>query len=61
MQAQWTVKSDGGSAPLTVTMQVAQVTVTTEGGDQVMLSPDQLEPLADQLNNISEFLTFGED
>lgn len=61
METQWTVESEGGSAPLTVTMQVAKVTVATESGDQIVLSPDQVEPLAGRLDRINEYLTYGDD
>ncbi len=61
METQWTVESEGGSAPLTVTMQVAKVTVATKSGDQIVLSPDQVEPLADRLGRINDYLTFGDD
>ena len=55
------VKSEGGSTPLTVTMQVAKVTVATESGDQIVLNPDQVEPLANRLDRINEILTYGEE
>jgi hypothetical protein len=42
MQPQWTVEAEGDAAPLTVTMQVAQVTVATENGDQITLTPEQV-------------------
>lgn len=61
METQWTVESEGGSAPLTVTMQVAKVTVATGSGDQIVLSPDQVEPLANRLDRINEILTYGEE
>ena len=55
------VKSEGGSTPLTVTMQVAKVTVATESGDQIVINPDQVEPLAARLDRINEILTYGEE
>ncbi len=61
METQWTVESEGGSTPLTVTMQVAKVTVATERGDQIVLNPDQVEPLANRLDRINEILTYGEE
>ena len=61
MEAQWTVESEGGATPLTVTMQVAKVTVATESGDQIVLNPDQVEPLANRLDRINEILTYGDE
>ena len=61
METQWTVKSEGGSTPLTVTMQVAKVTVATESGDQIVINPDQVEPLASRLDRINEILTYGDE
>jgi hypothetical protein len=61
VETQWTVESEGGSTPLTVTMQVAKVTVATERGDQIVLNPDQVEPLANRLDRINEILTYGEE
>ncbi|MGH3937001.1 MAG: hypothetical protein ACRDS1_18795 [Pseudonocardiaceae bacterium] len=60
METQWTVESEGGSAPLTVTMQVAQVTVATESGDQIVLSPGQVGSLAERLERINDYLTYGD-
>lgn len=59
MQPQWTVEAEGDAAPLTVTMQVAHVTVATANGDQITLTPEQLEPLVHRLDCISYDLTFG--
>ncbi|MGH3834704.1 MAG: hypothetical protein ACRDSF_03220 [Pseudonocardiaceae bacterium] len=61
MQQQWTIEVDGDAAPLTVTMEVAQVTVATENGDQITLVPEQLEPLLNRLDCINYDLTFGDD
>ncbi|MGH3996400.1 MAG: hypothetical protein ACRDTJ_02925 [Pseudonocardiaceae bacterium] len=61
MQQQWTIEDDGDAAPLTVTMQVAQVTVATKNGDQITLVPEQLEPLVHRLDCINYDLTFGDD
>ena len=61
METQWTVESEGGATPLTVTMQVAKVTVATESGDQIVLNPDQVEPLANRLDRINEILTYGDE
>ena len=44
IEPQWTVEAAGDSAPLTVTVQVAQVRVATENGDQIALAPDQIAP-----------------
>ncbi|MGH3899745.1 MAG: hypothetical protein ACRDTA_16170 [Pseudonocardiaceae bacterium] len=60
MQQQWTVEADGDAAPLTVTMEVAQVTVATENGDQITLVPEQLEPLVHRLDCLNYDLTFGD-
>ncbi|MGH3693502.1 MAG: hypothetical protein ACRDRX_05810 [Pseudonocardiaceae bacterium] len=59
MQPQWTVKAEGDAEPLTVTMQVAQVTVATANGDQITLVPEQLEPLVRRLDCINYDLTYG--
>lgn len=61
MQQQWTVEADGDAAPLTVTMQVAQVTVATENGDQITLKPEQMAPLVHRLDCINYYLIFGDD
>jgi len=61
MQPQWKIETEGGAAPLTVTMQVAQVTVATANGDQIALTPEQVEPLVHRLDCISYYLDFGED
>lgn len=61
MQPQWTVEADGDAAPLTVTMQVAQVTVATKNGDQITLTPEQVAPLVHRLDCINYYLTFGDD
>ncbi len=61
MQPQWTVEADGDAAPLTVTMQVAQVTVATKNGDQITLTPEQVGPLVHRLDYIDYYLTFGDD
>lgn len=61
MQPQWKVETEGGAAPLTITMQVAGVTVATENGDQIALTPEQVAPLVQRLDNISYYLNFGED
>ncbi len=61
MQPQWTIEAEGDAAPLTVTMQVAQVTVATANGDQITLTPEQLEPLVHRLDCINYDLTFGND
>lgn len=61
MQTQWTVESEGGSTPLTVTMQVAKVTVATASGEQIVLAPDQVEPLVSRLDRINDYLTYGEE
>jgi hypothetical protein len=42
-------------------MQVAKVTVATESGDQIVINPDQVEPLASRLDRINEILTYGEE
>jgi hypothetical protein len=42
-------------------MQVAKVTVATESGDQIVINPDQVEPLAARLDRINEILTYGEE
>lgn len=60
MQQQWTIEVDGDAAPLTVTMEVAQVTVATENGDQITLVPEQLEPLVHRLDCLNYDLTFGD-
>lgn len=61
MQPQWTVKTEGDAAPLTITMQVAQVTVATENGDQIALAPEQVAPLVQRLDSISYYMNFGDD
>jgi hypothetical protein len=61
METRWTVEADGGAAPLTVTMQVAQITVATENGDQITLAPEQLEQLEHRLDCLNYDLTFGND
>ena len=61
METQWTIESEGGSTPLTVTMQVVKVTVATESGDQIVLNPDQVEPLANRLDRINDILTYGDE
>ncbi len=61
METQWTVESEDGSAPLTVTMQIAQVTVATQNGDQITLKPEQVQPLVHRLDRINYYLTFGDD
>ncbi|MGH3870272.1 MAG: hypothetical protein ACRDSR_01940 [Pseudonocardiaceae bacterium] len=60
MQQQWTIEADGDAAPLTVTMQVARITVATENGDQITLAPEQLEPLVHRLDCLSYDLAFPE-
>ena len=42
-------------------MQVAQITVATENGDQITLKPEHLEPLVHRLDCLSYDLTFGND
>jgi hypothetical protein len=59
MQPQWTVEANGEAAALTVTMQVAQVTVATKNGDQITLTPEQVGPLVHRLDCIDYYLTFG--
>ncbi len=61
MQPQWTVEADGDAAPLTVTMQVAQITVATANGDQITLVPEQVGPLVHRLDSIDYYLAFGDD
>jgi hypothetical protein len=62
MQTQWTVEAKGGTtAPLTVTMQIGKVTVATENGDQIVLAPEQMDPLVCRLDRINYYLTYGED
>jgi hypothetical protein len=62
MQTQWTVETeDGNAAPLTVTRQVAQVTVATKNGDQIVLRPEHVEPLAHRLDCINDYLTYGDE
>ncbi|MBV9013075.1 MAG: hypothetical protein JO272_13695 [Pseudonocardiales bacterium] len=62
MQTQWTIEAeDGNAAPLTVTMQVASVTIAAENGDQIVLAPQQVEPLAHSLDCINDYLTYGEE
>ncbi len=61
MQQRWTVEADGDAAPLTITMQVAQVTVATENGDQITLVPEQMAPLVHRLDCINYDLTCGSD
>jgi hypothetical protein len=50
----------GDAAPLTVTMQVARVTIAAENGDQIVLAPQQIEPLVHSLDCINDYLTYGE-
>lgn len=59
MQPQWTVEADGDAAPLTLTMQVAQVTVVTENGEQIVLAPEQVASLVHRLDCINYYLIFG--
>jgi hypothetical protein len=62
MPTEWTVEAkSGNAAPLTVTMQVAKVTVATANGDQIVLAPEQVEPLVYRLDCISSYLTYGEE
>ncbi|MGH3928002.1 MAG: hypothetical protein ACRDTT_34925 [Pseudonocardiaceae bacterium] len=61
MKPQWKVETEGGAAPLTITMQVAQVTVATENGDQIALAPEQMAPLIHRLDCINYYLNFGGD
>jgi hypothetical protein len=42
-------------------MQVAKVTVATESGDQIVLNPDQVEPLVHRLDRINDILTYGDE
>jgi hypothetical protein len=42
-------------------MQVAKVTIATENGDQIVLAPQQVEPLAERLGCINDYLTYGEE
>jgi hypothetical protein len=60
-QTQWTVEAAGDAGPLTVTMQVSQVTLATENGDKIVLAPEQVEPLMHRLDRINYYLTYGED
>jgi hypothetical protein len=60
MQPQWTVEAEGDAAPVTVTMQVARVTVATENGDQIVLVPEQVAPLVHRLDCINYYMTFGD-
>lgn len=59
VRQQWTIEADDAAAPLTVTMEVTQVTVATENGDQITLAPEHLEPLVHRLDCINYDLTFG--
>ena len=61
MQQRWTIEAVGDAAPLTITLQVAQVTVATENGDQITLAPEQVEPLVHRLDCINYDLTFNND
>ncbi|MGH3808561.1 MAG: hypothetical protein ACRDRU_18445 [Pseudonocardiaceae bacterium] len=61
METQWTVEAEGGAAPITITMQVAQITVATENGDQITLAPEQLEPLVHRLDCLNYDLTSAND
>ncbi|MGH3855387.1 MAG: hypothetical protein ACRDR6_18240 [Pseudonocardiaceae bacterium] len=58
LQPQWTVQADGDAAPPTVTMDVTHVTVTTENGEKITLTPEQLDPLVHRLDCISYNLAF---
>ena len=60
MQPQWKVEAHGDADPLTVTMQVSQVTVATKNGDKITLTPDQVGPLVHRLDCIDYYLTFGD-
>ncbi|MGH3671619.1 MAG: hypothetical protein ACRDSH_13445 [Pseudonocardiaceae bacterium] len=60
MQHQWTIEAEEDVAPLTVTVQVAQITVATDNGDQITLVPEQLESLVHRLDCINYDLTFGD-
>ncbi len=60
LQPQWTVEADGDAAPLTITMQVAQIIVATENGDHITLAPEHLEPLVHRLDCLNYDLTFGD-
>ncbi|MGH3719204.1 MAG: hypothetical protein ACRDRI_10285 [Pseudonocardiaceae bacterium] len=57
-QPQWTVEAEGDAAPLTVTMQVAHITVATENGEKITLTPEQLEPLVHRLDCLSYDLAY---
>jgi hypothetical protein len=61
MQQRWAIEAVGDAAPLTITLQVAQVTVATENGDQITLAPEQIEPLVHRLDLINDDLTFDND
>ncbi len=61
VQPQWTVEADGDAPPLTVTMQVAQITVATENGDQIVLRPEHVAPLVHRLDCINYYLAYGDD
>lgn len=58
-QTQWIVEAAGDAGPLTITMQVSQVIVATENGDQITVAAEQVEPLVNRLDRISYYLAHG--
>lgn len=60
LQPQWKIEAEGDAAPLTVSVEVARITVATENGDQIVLVPEQVAPLVHRLDCINYDLTFGD-
>lgn len=60
LQSQWKVEAEGDAAPLTISVEVARITVATDNGDQIVLVPEQVGPLVHRLDCIHYDMTFGD-